>query len=80
MTGDFNLAYGGQKWGNFVSVNRLNTGRFLDPPEFQVMHAKGNEQNYSIASITGYRRMMRLHLEYRVGAFHGSRIQIRSTT
>ncbi len=24
--GDFNLAYGGQKWGNFVSVNGLNTG------------------------------------------------------
>ncbi len=46
VTGDFNLAYGGQKWGNFVSVNGLNTGRFLDPPEFQVMHAKGNEQNF----------------------------------
>lgn len=41
----FNLAYGGQKWGNFVSANGLNTGRFLDPPEFQVMHAKGNEEN-----------------------------------
>jgi hypothetical protein len=41
----FNLAYGGQKWGNFISVNGLNSGRFLDPPEFRVMHAKGNEQN-----------------------------------
>ena len=41
----FNLAYGGQKWGNFVSLNGLNTGRFLDPPEFQVIHAKGNQQN-----------------------------------
>jgi hypothetical protein len=41
----FNLAYGGQKWGNFISVNGLNSGRFLDPPEFQVIHAKGNEQN-----------------------------------
>jgi hypothetical protein len=39
----FNLAYGGEKWGNFVSVNGLNTGRFLDPPEFTVMHDKGNE-------------------------------------
>jgi carboxypeptidase family protein/TonB-dependent receptor-like protein len=46
VNGAFNLAYGGQKWGNFVSVNGLNTGRFLDPPEFQVMHAKGNEQNF----------------------------------
>src|SRR5579864_8226629 len=41
----FNLAYGGQKWGNFISASGLNTGRFLDPPEFAVMHAKGNEEN-----------------------------------
>ncbi len=40
-----NLAYGGQTWGNFISLNGLNTGRFLDPPEFTVMHAKGNEEN-----------------------------------
>lgn len=39
------LAYGGQKWGNFISVNGLNSGRFLDPPEFAVMHSKGNEEN-----------------------------------
>jgi hypothetical protein len=41
----FDLGYGGEKWGNFISVNGLNSGRFLDPPEFTVMHAKGNEQN-----------------------------------
>src|SRR6202042_1258696 len=41
----FDLAYGGQKWGNFISVSGLNTGRFLDPPEFSVMHDKGNEEN-----------------------------------
>jgi hypothetical protein len=41
----FNLAYGGQKWGNFISANGLNSGRFLDPPEFVVLHDKGNEQN-----------------------------------
>ncbi len=41
----FNLAYGGQQWGNFISVSGLNGGRFLDPPEFTVMHAKGNEEN-----------------------------------
>jgi hypothetical protein len=40
-----NLSYGGQNWGNFVSVNGLNSGRFLDPPEFTVMHDKGNEEN-----------------------------------
>ena len=41
----FNLGYGGQKWGNFISASGLNTGRFLDPPEFTVIHAKGNEEN-----------------------------------
>jgi hypothetical protein len=41
----FNLGYGGQNWGNFISANGLNSGRFLDPPEFQVFHDKGNEEN-----------------------------------
>ncbi len=41
----FDLAYGGKNWGNFVSVSGLNTGRFLDGPEFVVMHDKGNEEN-----------------------------------
>src|SRR5579862_1716791 len=39
------VAYGGKNWGNFISANGLNTGRFLDPPEFTVMHDKGNEEN-----------------------------------
>jgi hypothetical protein len=39
------LAYGGKNWGNFISANALNSGRFLDPPEFVVMHDKGNEEN-----------------------------------
>jgi hypothetical protein len=42
---DFNLGYGGAKWGNFISVSGLNTGRFLDPQEFTVMHDKGNQEN-----------------------------------
>jgi hypothetical protein len=41
----FNLAYGGQKWGNFISVSGLNSGRFLDTPEFNAIHDKGNEEN-----------------------------------
>ncbi|HVB99157.1 MAG TPA: TonB-dependent receptor, partial [Candidatus Dormibacteraeota bacterium] len=41
----FNLAYGGNRWGNFIDATGLQTGRFLDPPEFAVMHAKGNEEN-----------------------------------
>ncbi len=39
------LAYGGAKWGNFISAGGLNSGRFLDGPEFVVMHDKGNEEN-----------------------------------
>ncbi len=39
------LAYGGAKWGNFISLSGLNGGRFLDPPEFVVMHDRGNEEN-----------------------------------
>jgi hypothetical protein len=39
------LSYGGPKWGNFIEVDGLNTGRFLDPPEFAVFHDKGNEFN-----------------------------------
>jgi hypothetical protein len=42
----FDLAYGGNKWGNFIEVDGLNSGRFLDPPEFAVFHDKGNEQNF----------------------------------
>ena len=41
----FDLEYGGQKWGNFISASGLNSGRFLDPPEFVVMHDKGNQEN-----------------------------------
>jgi hypothetical protein len=44
-TGGFSLSYGGKKWGNFVEVDGMNSGRFLDPPEFTVFHDKGNEQN-----------------------------------
>ena len=39
------LAYGGKNWGNFIAVNGLQTGRFLDPPELAVFHDKGNEEN-----------------------------------
>ena len=44
-TAAFDMAVGGQKWGNFISANGLRTGRFLDPPEFTVMHDKGNQEN-----------------------------------
>ncbi len=43
--GGFDLSYGRAGWGNFVEADGLNTGRFLDPPEFTVLHDKGNEEN-----------------------------------
>jgi Carboxypeptidase regulatory-like domain/TonB-dependent Receptor Plug Domain len=44
-TAGIDLSYGGKMWGNFIEADGLNTGRFLDPPEFAVFHAKGNEEN-----------------------------------
>jgi Carboxypeptidase regulatory-like domain len=44
-TGAIDLSYGGKNWGNFIEIDGLNTGRFLDPPEYRVFHDKGNEEN-----------------------------------
>jgi hypothetical protein len=41
----FDFLNGGKTWGNFISGNGMNTGRFLDGPEFAVMHDRGNEEN-----------------------------------
>ena len=41
----FDLAYGGKNWGNFIALSGLNTNRFLDTPEFAIMHDRGNEEN-----------------------------------
>jgi hypothetical protein len=41
----FDLAYGGSSWGNFIAASGLQSGRFLDPPEFSVIHDKGNQEN-----------------------------------
>ncbi|MGO9241096.1 MAG: carboxypeptidase regulatory-like domain-containing protein [Bryobacteraceae bacterium] len=46
VNGGFNLSYGGKSWGNFISGNGMDTSRFLDGPEFTVMHDRGNEQNF----------------------------------
>src|SRR6266478_350447 len=45
VTQDFTLAYGGPKFGNFVAFNFERSGRFLDTPEFQVLHDKGQSAN-----------------------------------
>lgn len=42
----FDTSYGGKNWGNFIAVSGLQSGRFLDGPEFAVFHDKGNEENF----------------------------------
>jgi len=46
VAGGADLSYGGKNWGNFIEVDALQSGRFLDPPEFAVFHDKGNEENF----------------------------------
>jgi hypothetical protein len=43
--GGFDFLNGSNNWGNFISVNGMNTSRFLDGPELAVMHDRGNEEN-----------------------------------
>jgi hypothetical protein len=44
-TADANVAFGGDKWGDFLAVNGLQSGRFLDSPEFYPIHDKGNAES-----------------------------------
>jgi hypothetical protein len=46
VVADANLGLGTQTWGNFLDLNGMNSGRFLDTPEFTVMHAYGNNENF----------------------------------
>jgi outer membrane receptor protein involved in Fe transport len=39
------LGFGSNKFGNFTALNWIRSGRFLDPPELQVFHAIGNNEN-----------------------------------
>lgn len=39
------LAVGNREFGNFLFVDGLQTGRFLDSPEFLPFHDKGNAEN-----------------------------------
>ncbi len=42
---EFDFRAGNQDWGNFKVASVLQFGRFLDPPEFTVIQAKGNSEN-----------------------------------
>jgi hypothetical protein len=42
---DATLAYGAAKFGNFTALTLERSGRFLDAPEFDVLHDKGQSGN-----------------------------------
>ncbi len=42
--GSIGLGYGTAKFGSFLAIDGLQTGRFLDTPEFTAFHDKGNNQ------------------------------------
>ena len=37
--------FGSDNIGNFIAASGMNTGRFLDSPEFGVLHDRGNKEN-----------------------------------
>lgn len=40
------LSFGTPKFGNYLAVDGINSGRFLDSPEFDPLHAHGNAENF----------------------------------
>jgi len=52
------VAYGGENWGNFLYGSGLQSGRFLDAPEFAIYRDKGNEENlfdrfdYTVSNVS----------------------------
>ncbi len=42
--GDASMGFGSSKWGEFLSVDGLRSGRFLDTPEFLPIHDIGNNE------------------------------------
>ncbi len=44
--GSIGLGYGTAKFGNFLTVEGVRSGRFLDTPEFTPFHDKGNNQSF----------------------------------
>jgi outer membrane receptor protein involved in Fe transport len=40
------IGWGGPKWGNYIVANATRSGRYLDAPEFGVLHDIGNNQQF----------------------------------
>ena len=45
-TVDVNVGGGSHAVGNFMSLSGMRTDRFLDPPEFQALHDRGNQLSF----------------------------------
>lgn len=45
VTGDIGLGYGNDKAGNFLAVDGVRSGRFLDTPELLPIHDVGNNES-----------------------------------
>jgi hypothetical protein len=43
--GSLALGFGNKRFGEFISLDSVNSGRYLDTPEFTPIHAHGNAQN-----------------------------------
>lgn len=43
--GEATLGFGGPKFGNFVALNGIRSGHFLDTPEFVPIHDRGNNES-----------------------------------
>ena len=56
------MAYGGPRWGNFISASVLQSGRFLDAPEFLVYNDKGNEENFFDRVDGQFSKVSSMHL------------------
>ena len=44
--GSVALGFGSRRFGNFVTFDGVNSGRYLDTPEQQPLHAHGNNENF----------------------------------
>jgi hypothetical protein len=43
--GSASFGFGGPRYGNFIVLNGIRSGRFLDTPEFAPIHDRGNNEN-----------------------------------
>ncbi len=44
--GSLALGFGDKHFGNFFTADAVNSSRYLDTPEFNPIHAKGNNENF----------------------------------